>query len=131
MASMLLSHSSELEDRWEAQLRLIVLTTDRDRESSSTTMAFQFCATQLIANGIPAVLTVSHKLPDGPAREFFHTFYQQLIEYGRVDLAANLARTNLLQTQLIDNELPMVYTRLRSGMLFGPKRSVSDLTSKL
>jgi hypothetical protein len=55
------------------------------------------------------------------AREFASVFYRRLLQHGHVDLASNEARSALLTAKLPGASIPVLYLRLRSGMLFGQR----------
>jgi len=52
------------------------------------------------------------------ARKFGASFYQRLLEHGRVDLAVNEARSTLLVAGRLDAAVPVLFMRLKSGRLW-------------
>jgi hypothetical protein len=81
--------------------------------------AFAGLAPKLVSVGVPAVVAMQDLITVASASKFGATFYQQLLEHGRVDLAANQARSTLLTDRRQDAAVPTLLMRLKSGQLWG------------
>ena len=114
---------AEMFSRQEASLRLVFLASCQSASRSSAD-AFRGLAPKLIAAGIPAVEAMQDLVPLETARKFSGTFYRQLLRHGQVDLAGNEARSTLLTAKLPGVSIPVLFMRLRSGILFGQRGQI-------
>jgi hypothetical protein len=85
-------------------------TTDAD--------AFRGLGPRLVEIGVPAVIAMQETVTKTTARTLEKTFYENLAEYGQVDLAFNEARATLLTTGRRDAAVPVLFMRLKSGRLW-------------
>jgi CHAT domain-containing protein len=110
---------AQLLARQGEELRLVFLAAC---ESASRSMAdaFQGLGPKLIAAGVPAVVAMQDVVTMETAAKFSVTFYQQLLEHYRVDLAVNEARSALLTAERPDAAVPVLFMRVRDGLLFAP-----------
>ncbi len=114
---------AEMIARLGISLRLVFLASCQTATRSAAD-AFRGFAPRLIAAGVPAVLAMQDAVPIDTARRFAGVFYRRLLEHGHVDLASNEARATLLTARLPGAAIPVLYMRLRSGMLFGQRGQV-------
>lgn len=114
---------AEMLARLGESLRLVFLASCQSATRSSAD-AFRGFAPKLVAAGVPAVLAMQDFVPIKTAREFAGTFYRQLIRHGRVDVASNEARSAVLTAKLSGASIPVLFMRLRSGMLFGQRGQI-------
>lgn len=113
----------------EEKLRLTVLdscqTATRD-----TSDAFRGFAPQLVQVGVPAVLAMQDFVAVKTGQAFSATFYRQLLTHGQVDLACNEARSSLISARLPGSAVPVLFLRLKDGLLFGQRgRVLSEAAS--
>lgn len=78
---------------------------------------FRGLAPALVAAGVPAVLAMQDLIAVETARHFSRTFYEQLFEYGQVDLASNVARASLIEAELNGSSIPVLFSRLPDNRL--------------
>lgn len=114
---------AEMLGRINSPLRLIYLASCQTA-AASLADAFRGVAPALIGAGIPAVLAMQDKVPVATAREFTQIFYQQLLKHGQIDLASNLARAALLTANLPGAATPVLFMRLRTGLLFAQRGQI-------
>lgn len=76
---------------------------------------------KLLRAGIPAVVAMQDVIPMESARLLSHDFYRHLAEHGRVDLALNQARLVLFEGGETAWTVPVLFNRVRDGMLFYPR----------
>ena len=114
------------------KLRLVHLSSCQTGERSPAD-AFRGLAPQLVVHGVPAVLAMQDFIPVETAHEFSRAFYRVLLEHGVVDRAANEARGTLITAKaagrpnLPGSAIPVLFMRLRSGLLFGEKGMMQSL----
>lgn len=104
-------------------LRLIYLSSCQTA-TRSTADAFRGFAPALVQAGIPAVLAMQEKVPVETAQAFAGTFFRQLLQHGQVDLAANEARAALMTGDYLGTAIPVLFMRLRGGLLFGRRGQI-------
>jgi hypothetical protein len=80
--------------------------------------AFLGMAPKLVSVGVPAVVAMQDFVTVDSALEFSATFYERLLAHGQVDLAVNEARSGLLTAQRRDAGVPVLFMRLKSGLLW-------------
>jgi len=96
--------------------RLIFLSSCQTANQVSA-QAFRNFAHQLIEAGVPVVVAMQENVAMQTARAFAHTFYQELLAHGQVDLASNRARSHLLTKRLSGCSIPVLFSRLVDGRL--------------
>ncbi len=74
----------------------------------------------LLSVGIPAVVAMQDTITVDSARQLTRVFYEQLVQHGRVDVALNRARSNLLSVNRSDAGVPVLFMRLQDGQLWQP-----------
>jgi len=80
--------------------------------------AFRGFAPRLVRDaGVPAVVAMQGTILIDAARPFVATFYRRLLAHGRVDRATNEARSQLLNAGLPGAVYPVLFLRLRDGVL--------------
>jgi hypothetical protein len=114
---------ADMLSRQAESLRLVFLSSCQTATRSPAD-AFRGFAPRLIAAGVPAVLAMQDLVPINVAREFASIFYKRLLQHGYVDLASNEARSAVLTAKLSGAAVPVLFMRLRSGMLFGQRGQV-------
>jgi hypothetical protein len=78
-------------------------------------------APQLVALGVPAVVAMQDFVPMDDAGTFAATFYRSLMRNGIVDSAVNDGRQALFRKKQDDSyTIPVLFMRLRSGLLWSP-----------
>ena len=97
--------------------RLIFLAACQSATRSSTD-AFLGLAPKLVSVGVPAVIAMQNFVSVETARKFGGLFYQRLLGRGRVDEAMNEARSALLTAGRLDVAVPVLFMRLKSGLLW-------------
>lgn len=100
------------------QLRLVFLAACRSAVRSPAD-AFRGLAPSLVQAGVPAVIAMQDLVSMTTARTFAGTFYRRLLTHGQVDLASNEARSRLLTEGLPGAAVPVLFMRLRDGVLLG------------
>jgi len=114
----------------EHPLRLVFLMSCETAQRSSAD-AFRGMAPALVRAGVPAVVAMQDRVPVRTANHFAGTFYRQLLDHGRVDLAVNEARSELLSGRLPPgpslpaHAIPCLFMRLREGRLLGIRGRLS------
>ncbi|HMN31098.1 MAG TPA: SIR2 family protein, partial [Caldilineaceae bacterium] len=86
--------------------------------------AFRGFAPTLVRVGLPAVIAMQNQIVVSSGQAFSHAFYRQLMQHGQVDLACNEARAALLTAKLPDAAIPVLFMRLRNGVLFGQRGQI-------
>ncbi|HEX4953392.1 MAG TPA: CHAT domain-containing protein [Thermoanaerobaculia bacterium] len=81
-------------------------------------------ARQAIEAGVPAVVAFAEKVTIPTSRAFTGAFYGALVEDGRVDRAANRARSALMAAGHQASRPPVLLSRLVGGCLFGARGRV-------
>jgi hypothetical protein len=109
----------------ENKLRLVFLASCESAKRSSAN-AYRGLAPQLVNAGVPAVVAMQEQVGKETAREFARVFYGRLLDHGQVDLAANEARQIVMAAGLPGPVIPVLFLRLRSGMLLGQRGKVSS-----
>jgi hypothetical protein len=104
-------------------LRLVFLAACQSATRSPAN-AFRGLAPRLIQAGAPAVLAMQDLAPVEMTRTFAQTFYRQLLQHGQVDLASNEARSAVISAQLPGAAVPVLFMRLRNGLLFGQRGQI-------
>ncbi len=84
---------------------------------------FQGLAPALIQIGVPALLAMQEKVHIPTAQAFTRTFYSQLFQHGRVDLACNAARSTVLTEKLKGSHIPVLFSRLDNNKLLIPQEN--------
>ncbi|RIK41756.1 MAG: hypothetical protein DCC55_10975 [Chloroflexi bacterium] len=128
-SAMLARLLAATDQRQDDKLRLVYLdscaTATRD-----TGDAFRGFAPALVRTGVPAVVAMQDLIEVTSGQAFSGAFYRQLLQHGQVDLACNEARGALLTAQLPGAEIPVLFMRLRNGLLFGQRGQIlSDQAS--
>ncbi len=118
-AKMLARHLRDQSPRGDARIRLVFLSSCQTATRDPSD-AFRGFGPTLIAAGVPAVLAMQGLVPVRTAREFTRVFYQQLLQHGQVDLAANQARAALLTGDFTGAYIPVLFSRLKEGRLLRP-----------
>lgn len=107
------------------KLRLVFLAACQTARASPDENFHGF-APALINAGMPAVLAMQNLVSVETARHFARTFYQRLLEHGQVDLACNEARSSILSADLSGLSNPILFMRLRNGLLFEKEGRISS-----
>jgi hypothetical protein len=128
-SAMLARLLAATDQRQDDKLRLVYLdscaTATRD-----TGDAFRGFAPALVRAGVPAVVAMQDLIEVRSGQAFSSAFYRQLLQHGQVDLACNEARGALLTARLPGAEIPVLFMRLRNGLLFGQRGQIlSDQAS--
>jgi hypothetical protein len=91
-------------------------------QSATRSMADAFLGLgpKLVGAGVPAVVAMQDVVTVETARKFSATFYRQLLAHDQVDLAVNEARSTLLTAGRVDAAVPVLFMRMRDGLLFAP-----------
>lgn len=118
-AQMLARQLAHTDSQNAAKVRLVFLAACQSAQQSPAD-AFRGLAPRLVQAGVAAVLAMQDRVPVVTARHFAGVFYRQLLQHGLVDLAANAARSALLTARLPGAAIPILYTRLRDGILVEP-----------
>lgn len=118
-AQMLARQLANTDSENVAKVRLVFLAACQSAQQSPAD-AFRGFAPLLVQVGLAAVLAMQDRVPVATARHFAGVFYRQLLQHGLVDLAANVARSALLTARLPGAAIPILYTRLRNGILVEP-----------
>jgi len=74
---------------------------------------------RLIQAGVPAVAAMQDTIGGLSASKLTRVFYRSLFADGLVDKAMNQARSALARDDAWESAIPVLFTRLRSGRLFG------------
>lgn len=69
--------------------------------------------------GFPAVVAMQAKVPVDLATKLTASFYRELLANGVVDVALNRSRGLLFSAQHADWAIPVLFSRVRNGQLFG------------
>ncbi len=123
LAGMLARQLADTDVRREEKLRLVFLASCQSATRSPAD-AFRGIAPALVRAGVPAVLAMQDLVPIPTAQSFARTFYERLLQHGQVDLASNEARATLLTKQLPGAAIPVLFMRLRNGLLFGTRGQI-------
>ncbi len=124
VAAMLARQLADVDAQRQDKLRLVFLASCQTATRSPAD-AFRGFAPRLVTAGVPAVLAMQDLVPVRTARELARTFYRRLLEHGRVDLAANEARSAILTGKLPGAAIPVLFQRLRSGVLLGRRGRIT------
>jgi hypothetical protein len=117
-AEMLARLLSDTDTRSDQKLRLVFLSSCHTATRSSLD-AFRGLAPLMVAAGVPAVLAMQGLVTVETAHGFAGIFYERLLQHGLVDLAANEARSALISGGFSGSEIPVLFMRLRDGLLTG------------
>jgi CHAT domain-containing protein len=98
----------------------LVLLAACQSATRSMADAFLGLGPKLVRAGVPAVVAMQDVVTVETARKFSATFYRQLLAHDQVDLAVNEARSTLLTAGRADAAVPVLFMRLRDGLLFAP-----------
>ena len=123
-AGMLARQLADTDVHNDDKLRLVFLASCQTAQRSPAD-AFRGFAPRLVQAGVPAVLAMQGLVPAESARAFATTFYQQLLQHGQADLAANEARSHLLTAKLRSASIPVLFMRLRNGALLGRRGRIA------
>jgi CHAT domain-containing protein len=115
--------------RQGVQPRLVFLAACQSATRSMAD-AFLGLGPRLVGAGVPAVVAMQDVVTVETARKFSATFYRQLLAHDQVDLAVNEARSTLLTAGRADAAVPVLFMRLRDGLLFAPTDAADSDTSK-
>ena len=118
LAEMLDRQLADADVKRDDNLRLVFLASCQTA-TRHPTEAFRGLAPALVNVGIPAVVAMQDLVEVETAQTFTHTFYEQLLIDGRVDLACNVARSALLTANLQGAAIPVLFMRLPDGRLLG------------
>jgi hypothetical protein len=124
IAAMLAQQLVEAGGRGEDSLRLVFLASCETATRSSAD-AFRGLAPRLVAAGVPAVMAMQAPVGAETARAFAAVFYRQILRHGRVDLAANEARQVVTAAGLPGPVIPVLFLRLRDGLLLAEPGAAS------
>jgi CHAT domain-containing protein len=80
--------------------------------------AYVGLAPKLVACGVPAVVAMQDMLPIDAAQKLTEDFYTYLFQHGVVDRALAQARLLLFKPSLKAWSTPVLYMRLKDGLLF-------------
>ena len=83
----------------------------------------------LAAAGVPAVLAMQAKISMETGAKFMPVFFEDLLDSGLVDHAAAVAR-NAVRDQP-DAWMPVLYTRLKTGMIYGDAPLEAQVTRQV
>lgn len=122
-ATMLAHQLADVDISRPDRLRLVFLAscqTANQTAKMNQAVAYRSLAHQVVAAGVPAVIAMPGQMPLPTAQQFSQTFYRQLLSQGQVDLATNQARAHLLTAELTGSAIPVLFMRLRDGVLFAP-----------
>ncbi len=107
------------------RLRLIFLDSC-ETAMRSLKNAFRGFAPALVKAGVPAVLAMQERIAVTTAQAFASAFYRCLLGHGQVDLACNEARSELITARADGASIPVLFMRLRDGMLLGQRGHTSS-----
>jgi hypothetical protein len=96
---------------------LIVLATCQSATRSAHD-EFIGLGPKLVQAGTPAVVAMQDFVSMATARQFSATLYAQLLKHAMIDLAVNQARSTLLTTGRPDAAVPVLFMRLKDGLLW-------------
>jgi len=122
-AAMLARQLADTDRQRDDKLRLVYLDSC-ETATRDATDAMRGFAPALIKAGVPAVIAMQDRIAVSTGQAFSRAFYRQLLEHGQVDLACNEARAAVLTAQLPGAEIPVLFMRLRSGLLFGRRGQI-------
>ncbi|MBM3190773.1 MAG: CHAT domain-containing protein, partial [Chloroflexi bacterium] len=114
---------AEMIGRQRGALRLVVLESCHTA-SADPTDAFRGFAPRLVGAGVPAVVAMQGSVSVPTARTFMAAFYRGLMAHGCVDRACNGGRSSVLTAGLQGAATPVLYMRLRNGVLFAERGEV-------
>jgi hypothetical protein len=123
IAEMLARQIADATQATDDKLRLVFLASC-STATRSPADAFRGLAPKLVAAGVPAVVAMQAPVPLETAQAFGSAFYRQLLRHGQVDLACNEARSALLTADLPGAAIPVLFMRLRNGLLLGQRGEV-------
>ena len=123
IAAMLARQLAGTEAEQSDKLRLVFLSSCQTATRSPAD-AFRGLAPKLVAAGVPAVVAMQDMVPIQTAQAFARRFYEQLLQHGLVDLAANEARSALLTARLPGAAIPVLFMRQLNGQLFGQRGQI-------
>ena len=103
--------------RLEEKPQLIVLTACQSAQTS-TKSALSGLGQMLVDVGIPAVIAMQDDITVLTAQKFSTILYRQLLRHGIVDLAVNEARGTLITEGRYDAAVPVLFMRLKDGLLW-------------
>ena len=109
--------------RQDDRLRLVFLASC-ETATRSPADAFRGFAPALVRAGVPAVLAMQDLVAVDTARAFARDLYQRLLIHGQVDLASNEARSGLMSAELSGAAIPVLFMRLRNGLLLGKRGQI-------
>ncbi|MCB0192023.1 MAG: CHAT domain-containing protein [Anaerolineae bacterium] len=128
LSEVLATQLSGSDTQREDTLRLVFLASCQTATRSPAD-AFRGLAPGLVAAGVPAVLAMQDLVPVDTARAFSRVFYQQLLSHGLVDLASNEARAALLAAKKPGAAIPVLFMRLREGVLLAQEGRITSSRS--
>ena len=111
--------------RQGVQPRLVFLSACQSATRSQAD-AFLGLSPKLVSAGVPAVVSMQDVVTIETARKFGATFYRRLLEHDQVDLAVNEARSTLLTAGRVDAAVPVLFMRMRDGVLFALQEEVEE-----
>jgi hypothetical protein len=129
LAELLVRQLAATDVHNDDKLRLVFLASCQTATRSPAD-AFRGFAPRLIQAGVPAVLAMQDLVPVATARAFAQTFYQQLLQHGQVDLACNEARATVISDKLAGATIPVLFMRLRNGLLLTEPGQISRVQSR-
>ena len=124
-AAMLARQLADVDAQRDDKLRLVFLASCQTATRSNAD-AYRGFAPALVSAGVPAVMAMQDLVPVETAQAFSQQFYGQLLQHGQVDLASNEARSTILTANLPGAAIPVLFTRLRSGLLLGQRGRISS-----
>jgi hypothetical protein len=103
--------------RLQSRPTLIVLAACQSATRSARD-EFMGLGPKLVQAGMPAVVAMQDFVSIATARQFSATLYSQLLKHAMIDLAVNQARSTLLTTGRPDAAVPVLFMRLKDGLLW-------------
>lgn len=76
-------------------------------------------AAALVKSGVPAVIAMQFPISDEAAVKFAEAFYRDLVDNAPIEAALTHARKKIQVKSRVEWGIPVLYTRSRSGRLFG------------
>lgn len=122
-AAMLARQLADTDRQRDDKLRLVYLDSC-ETATRDATDALRGFAPALIKAGVPAVVAMQAKIAVTTSQTFSQTFYRQLLQHGQVDLACNEARAAVFTAKLPGAAIPVLFMRLRNGLLFGQRGQI-------
>lgn len=102
----------------QAQIPQLVFLTSCQTAVRSPADAFRGFAPKLVMAGVPAVVAMQDLVGVAAAQVLEGAFYRRLMAHGRVDLACNEARAQVLSENLPSGwNVPVLFSRLPDGRL--------------